>query len=65
MKRNNKGQAITEYAAVIAFVAILIALLFNIAKGSMTTSVSSSFSSVVKQVNRVNGLSHVSPNARN
>jgi Flp pilus assembly pilin Flp len=47
------GQGITEYGAILAFVAILVAVVFGITKGALTTAISSSFSAVVKQLNNL------------
>jgi Flp pilus assembly pilin Flp len=47
------GQGITEYGAILAFVAILVALVFGITKGALTGAISSAFSSVVHQLNNL------------
>ncbi len=47
------GQGITEYGAILAFVAILVAVVFGITKGALTTAISSAFSAVVKQLNNL------------
>jgi Flp pilus assembly pilin Flp len=47
------GQGITEYGAILAFVAILVALVFGITKGALTGAISAAFSSVVKQLNNL------------
>jgi Flp pilus assembly pilin Flp len=44
--RNRKGQAITEYGAIIAFVALLVALSFGFTKGSLAPALSAAFSCV-------------------
>ncbi|MFN8551519.1 MAG: hypothetical protein U0103_08535 [Candidatus Obscuribacterales bacterium] len=47
------GQGITEYGAILAFVAILVALVFGITKGALTGSISRAFSAVVSQLNNL------------
>jgi Flp pilus assembly pilin Flp len=47
------GQGITEYGAILAFVAILVAVVFGITKGALTSAISAAFSSVVKQLNNL------------
>ncbi len=47
------GQGITEYGAILAFVAILVALVFGITKGALTGAISAAFSAVVKQLNNL------------
>ncbi len=44
--RNRKGQGITEYGAVIAFVALLVSLTFGFASGSLGSSISAAFCTV-------------------
>lgn len=51
--RSEKGQGLTEYAAIIAFVAILVALTFGFTKGSLMPGVSSAFSAVAGTVNNM------------
>src|SRR5262249_39204975 len=48
---NEDGQGITEYGAILAFVAILVAVVFGITNGALTTSISNAFSAVVSQLN--------------
>lgn len=45
-RRNKKGQGITEYGAIIAFVALLVSLTFGFTSGSLSSSVSAAFSVV-------------------
>ena len=47
------AQGITEYGAILAFVAILVALVFAITQGALTAAISKSFSAAVSQLNRV------------
>jgi len=47
------GQGITEYGAILAFVALLIALVFGFANGTLAGAISSAFSSVVSQLNQI------------
>jgi len=49
--RDESGQGITEYGAILAFVAILVAVVFGITKGALTTAISNAFSAVVSQLN--------------
>ena len=49
--RDESGQGITEYGAILAFVAILVALVFGITKGALTSAISAAFSAVVSQLN--------------
>ncbi|HEY9785978.1 MAG TPA: hypothetical protein V6D17_11290 [Candidatus Obscuribacterales bacterium] len=49
--RDESGQGITEYGAILAFVAILVALVFGITKGALTAAISSAFSAIVSQLN--------------
>jgi Flp pilus assembly pilin Flp len=51
--KDEGGQGITEYGAILAFVAILVAVVFGITKGALASAISSSFSSVVKQLNNL------------
>lgn len=44
--RRKRGQAITEYAAVMAFVSLIVALAFNLAQGSLFAGLSHSYSTV-------------------
>jgi Flp pilus assembly pilin Flp len=50
---DESGQGITEYGAILAFVAILVALVFGITKGALTGAISSAFSAVVGQLNNL------------
>ncbi len=47
------GQGITEYGAVLAFVALLVALVFSITRGALMSAISAAFSSVVSQLNNL------------
>jgi len=51
---DESGQGITEYAAVLAFVALLVAVVFGFAKGTLLSTISQSFSNVVSQLNGLN-----------
>jgi len=48
---DESGQGITEYGAILAFVAVLVALVFSFAKGGLSAAISSAFSSVIGQLN--------------
>ncbi len=50
---DESGQGITEYGAILAFVAILVAVVFGITKGALTTAISHAFSAVVQQLNNL------------
>jgi Flp pilus assembly pilin Flp len=54
---DESGQGITEYGAVLAFVALLVAVVFGFARGSLQTTLSQSFSTVVSQLNALNTYS--------
>jgi Flp pilus assembly pilin Flp len=47
---NEEAQGITEYGAVLSFVAILVALAFGFYNGSLSNAMSKAFSSVVSQL---------------
>jgi Flp pilus assembly pilin Flp len=47
------GQGITEYGAILAFVAVLVALVFTITKGALASAISYAFSAVVTQLNNL------------
>ena len=51
---DESGQGITEYGAILAFVALLVGLVFGFAKGSLQSAISQSFSSVVSSLNGLN-----------
>ncbi len=52
-RRLARGQGITEYGAMIAFVAVLVALTFSIANGHLAQSICAAFSSVSMQLNNM------------
>lgn len=53
-KRFNRGQAISEYAMLLAFIAILVALVFAFAPGQLAPAVSSAFSRMSEELNKMN-----------
>jgi len=53
-RRNQLGQGITEYGAVLAFVAILIGITINVGKTQLAPAVSQAFDSVTVQLNKLN-----------
>ena len=53
---DESGQGITEYGAILAFVALLVAVVFSFASGTLTSAISQSFSSIVKQMNNMTSL---------
>jgi len=48
---DESGQGITEYGAILAFVAILVAVVFALTQGALAGAISAAFSSVIKQLN--------------
>jgi Flp pilus assembly pilin Flp len=50
---DESGQGITEYGAILAFVAILVALVFSITQGALRGAICAAFSSVVHQLNNL------------
>jgi len=48
---DESGQGITEYGAILAFVAILVAVVFSITQGALSSAISKAFSAVVSQLN--------------
>ena len=52
--KDESGQGITEYAAVLAFVAILVAVVFGFTQGSLRNAISQSMSTIVAQLNLLN-----------
>ncbi len=53
---DESGQGITEYGAILAFVALLVAVVFGFAQGSLQSAISQSFSSIVSQLNQLNSV---------
>lgn len=51
---DESGQGITEYGAILAFVALLVAVVFGFAQGTLQRAISQSFSTVISQLNRLN-----------
>jgi Flp pilus assembly pilin Flp len=49
--KDESGQGITEYGAILAFVAILIALVFTLVNGGIKDAISAAFSTVVSSLN--------------
>lgn len=52
-KKRRKGQGITEYASIIAFVAVLAALVFAYAPNNLAPALSATFSQVGQTLNNV------------
>ena len=50
---DESGQGITEYGAILAFVAILVALVFSITQGALRGAICAAFSTVVNQLNQL------------
>ena len=59
--KDESGQGITEYGAVLAFVALLVAVVFGFARGALQNTLSQSFSTVVSQLNQLNAYSSKGP----
>jgi len=53
---DESGQGITEYGAILAFVAILVAVVFSITKGALTSAISHAFSAVEGQLNNLSSV---------
>lgn len=51
--QDESGQGITEYGAILAFVAILVALVFAITQGALAGAISAAFSSVITKLNQL------------
>jgi Flp pilus assembly pilin Flp len=52
--RDEDGQSITEYGAVIAFVGVMIAICFGMARGGLFGALSDSFSAVTSGMGEMN-----------
>jgi Flp pilus assembly pilin Flp len=50
---DESGQGITEYGAILAFVAVLVALVFTMTSGGLRAAISNAFSTVVNQLNNL------------
>lgn len=50
-RKNKSGQAVTEYASIIAFVSVLIVMVFILAPGRLGPALSQAFSSTTNQLN--------------
>jgi hypothetical protein len=55
--RRAHGQGISEYAAVIAFVSVLVSVAFGLSNGQLLPSVQSAFSIVKVELNNVSAQS--------
>jgi Flp pilus assembly pilin Flp len=51
--QDESGQGITEYGAILAFVAILVALVFAITQGALAGAISAAFDAVVQKLNQL------------
>ena len=51
---DESGPSITEYGAIIAFVGLMVALVFGFARGSLYSSTCAAYSSVVSQLSGLN-----------
>ncbi|HEY9772620.1 MAG TPA: hypothetical protein V6C81_02300 [Planktothrix sp.] len=55
--QDESGQGITEYGAILAFVAVLIGCIFGITKGSLSSSIYAAFSAISTQLNNMSAAS--------
>ncbi len=51
---DESGQGITEYGAILAFVALLIAVVFGAAHGTLQNAISAAFGNVASNLNSLN-----------
>ncbi len=51
--RDEDGQGITEYGAIIAFVATLVAVVFSFSQGHLAATVQTAFSGLAHNVNKM------------
>jgi Flp pilus assembly pilin Flp len=56
-KRSKRGQGITEYGTMIAFVAILVATIFGLTQSALKKGVSGAYSSMATQLNNLSSAS--------
>jgi Flp pilus assembly pilin Flp len=56
-KRNKRGQGITEYGAMLAFIAILVACVFGLTQSALKKGVSGAYSSMATQLNNLSSAS--------
>jgi Flp pilus assembly pilin Flp len=54
--REESGQAISEYGAVLAFVAVLVVVVFKAANGGMKHAISGCFSALIHQLNSLSSV---------
>ena len=52
--QDENGQGITEYGAILAFVSLLVVLVFSFANGTLALSLQQCSSSMIAQLNRLN-----------
>jgi Flp pilus assembly pilin Flp len=55
--KRSSGQGITEYAAILAFVALLVALVFAFAPNTLSGAISAAFSAVCSHLNNMSAAS--------
>ena len=53
LKRKKDGQAITEYGAILAFIAVLVALMFAFGSGSIGPAISNAFSAISDNLDKM------------
>lgn len=53
-RRSRKGQAITEYATVIAFVCFIVALAFSLAHGTLFAAISDAYNGTATALDKMN-----------
>jgi Flp pilus assembly pilin Flp len=59
-KRSKRGQGITEYGAMLAFLAIIVATVFGLTQSSLKKGVSGAYSSMATQLNNLSSASGAS-----
>jgi Flp pilus assembly pilin Flp len=51
--RDESGQAVTEYGAVLALTAVIVAIVFVIANSPLKTGISAAYSAIASQLNNL------------
>jgi Flp pilus assembly pilin Flp len=51
---DESGQSVTEYGAIIAFVGLIVAMVFGLARGTLFQTICQSYSGVVSQMDTLN-----------
>ena len=53
--KDESGQGITEYGALVAFVTVIVATVFSVGQGTLSAAVKTSFSGVANSLNNLAG----------